>query len=234
MKQHPLPFFDERKFNIDLLVLHSYAGKNFFDSCERHKVSAHYLIDLKGELIKIIDEEKRAWHAGAGSWREFKSDINSRSIGIEVQNKTLGQTPFTAKQMETLINLSKKIIKKYRIEPRNIVGHSDVAPTRKPDPGFKFPWKKLAQNNIGLWYDLRKKHPETDIEKLLESIGYSTENLKAAAYAFCRRFLPEFVRPDLDIGHLINNVLPDNFDFMKEAKFLKTLQAVAYRYRSIK
>ena len=234
MKQHPLPYFDERKANINILVFHSYSVEDFFDSCERHKVSAHYIIDLKGELTKVVNEDKRAWHAGMSSWREFKTDINSHSIGIEIRNKTLGQTRFNAKQIQTLINLSQKIIKKYSIKPQNIVAHSDIAPDRKPDPGHKFPWKKMAQNNIGLWYDLRKKHPETDTEKLLKIIGYNTENLKVAAYAFCRRFAPEFIQPNLNIQHLVDNVLPNDFSFMKKERFIKILRAVAYQYQSLK
>lgn len=238
MKEHLLPYFDERESfiggcGIDMLVFHSTVSEveKFADECHQYQVSAHYHIGLNGQITKLVDEEKRAWHAGKSSWRGFTGSINSRSIGIEIQNKTLGQTSFPKKQIEDLIPFAKKIIKKYNIKSENIVGHSDIAPERKPDPGYRFPWKELSKNGIGLWYHLNQKSKETNIKLLLETIGYNTDNLSAAAYAFCRRFSPEYVIKDNDIPHLVNNVLPGNFVFMKEEKFLKTLQAVAYSYK---
>ncbi len=230
MKENLLPFFNERKHPVTMLVLHSFASEDFIASCHQHRVSAHYTMELNGTITCHIKEKNRAWHAGIGSWREFKEDINSSSIGIEIKNKTLGQTPFSKKQIEKLIPFLQTIIKKYKIKPENIVAHSDIAPSRKADPGHKFPWKLLAQNGIGLWYDKRKLSKETDIKKLLSAIGYNTENLEAAAYAFCRRFLPEYVKTEKNIGHLVDNVLPNNYAFIKKENFIKTLRATAYAY----
>ena len=232
MKKHLLPHFNKRENKIDMLVFHSFTT-NCIASCNLYKVSAHYLIDEKGEITLLVKEQDRAWHAGQSSWRDIKSDINSHSIGIEIENKTLGQTPFSEPQIKSIINLSKKIIKKYNILPQNIVGHSDIAPNRKPDPGHFFPWKLLAKKGIGLWYNIdNAKFIKTkSIKKLLKKIGYETSDINAAAYAFCRRFLPQYIKPDFNISHLVDNVLPNNFDFIKEEKFIKTLQAVAYSYQ---
>ena len=237
MKELLLPNFDERKSPIDMLVFHSTifeAGK-FCYTCHQYKTSAHYHIGLDGTITKLVDEEKRAWHAGLSSWRNIKKDINSHSIGIEIQNKTLGQTPFSKTQIEKLIPFAKKIIKKYNIKPEKIVGHSDIAPERKPDPGHKFPWKTLSKEGIGIWYNLRdaEKIKENNIKKLLGSIGYKTSDENAAAYAFCRRFLPQYVEKEKDIMHLVDNVLNSDFYFINEEKFRKTLKAVAYSYLSL-
>lgn len=238
MKKNLLPYFDERKTDIDMLVLHSFATDDFVDSCIRNRVSAHYFIDTDGTITKLVEEKDRAWHAGVSSWRGIKTDINSHSIGIEVKNHDLGQSAFKTEQIESLIGLCKKIIKKYNIKPENIVGHSDIAPTRKADPGFAFPWKKLAREGIGLWYQIRNagKTKENNIAKLLGTIGYNTEtpnNINASAYAFCRRFLKEYVNTDSDIRHLVDNVVNTDFNFINEEKFLNTLKAVAYTYDSL-
>lgn len=147
----------------------------------------------------------------------------------------MGQTPYTEAQIDKLIFFCKKLIKKYNIAPQNIVGHSDISPTRKPDPGLAFPWKRLAKEGVGLWYQPKNadKMVENDVAKLLATIGYDVRDeatTKASAYAFCRRFLPQYVKVDADVYHLVDNVLPDDFSFMKEQKFLQTLKAVAYSY----
>ena len=131
---------------------------------------------------------------------------------------------------------NKKIIRKYGIPAQNVVGHSDVAPLRKPDPGVGFPWKRLAKEGVGLWYQPRNaaKTEINDIAKLLAEIGYDTRDeraLEASAYAFCRHFLPQYVQKDADIYHLLENILPDNFNFMQEPKFVETLKAVAWSYQ---
>lgn len=241
MQEILLPHFDERTAPISILVLHcaAYDGEALVSCLDNANLSAHYVLGLDGKLIKVVDESKRAWHAGLGSWREFHDDLNSHSIGIEISNLTLGQCPYNEAQIEKLIPFCRKLIRKYNIKPQNIVAHSDIAPTRKADPGLAFPWKRLAKEGIGLWYQPRNadKISENDIAKLLESIGYNIEteeNTIASAYAFRRRFLPEEVEIDEDISHLIKNIYPlgDKMQ-LRGDKFSKTLKAVAYSYQNV-
>ena len=125
---------------------------------KKNKVSAHYLINRKGSLIKMVEENKVAWHAGKSRWKNF-INLNDHSIGIELVNKghKLGYENFSSKQIKKLILLCKFLIKKYRIKKNNILGHSDIAPQRKDDPGEKFPWQLLSFNKIGYWHNNRKK-----------------------------------------------------------------------------
>ena len=115
-------------------------------------VSAHYLIDRAGQLYSLVSEAERAWHAGVSHWRGV-SDVNSASVGIELENKghEFGPEPYPAAQMETLINLAGEIVARHGIAARNVVGHSDIAPSRKQDPGEWFDWAALAAAGIGLW-----------------------------------------------------------------------------------
>lgn len=231
MKKHPLPYFSDRKMNIDMLMLHcaAHSTESMIESLTKHELSCHYIIGYNGEITQCVDEKNKAWHAGMGYWNGYEGEMNSRSIGIEISNETLGQSPYNPKQIDSLIKLCHKIIKKYNINPQNIVGHSDTAPTRKPDPGICFPWKELSTQGIGLWYK-RKEHPENDIQKLLGLIGYNTNTPNESAYAFCRHFLPEFVETNLNIPHFVDNIQPTNYTFMKSEKFLKRLKQVAYTY----
>ena len=122
------------------------------------EVSCHYLIKDNGEILKIVPDLYIAWHAGKSSWRSFKS-LNKNSIGIEITNpgSQFGYKKFSKNQISSVIRLSKSLIKKYKISNKNILGHSDVAPERKKDPGEKFPWEHLAKNKISLWHNLEKK-----------------------------------------------------------------------------
>ena len=122
------------------------------------EVGCHYLIKNNGEIITMVPDLYIAWHAGRSSWKNFKS-LNKNSIGIEISNPghQFGYKKFSKKQINSLINLSKSLIKKYKINKKNILGHSDIAPMRKKDPGEKFPWEYLAKNNIGIWHNLDKK-----------------------------------------------------------------------------
>ncbi len=235
IEQKPNQHFDERKADIDMLVFHSTAcdmdeALKIYDKCG---VSPHYVIGTDGKIVQCVAEEKRAWHAGASYWRGIDMDINSHSIGIEILNSTLGQRSFSEKQIEVTIELSHEIIARYNIKPQNVVGHSDIAPLRKPDPGKCFFWKTLAENQIGLWYDINKRVAETNIAQLLSSIGYDTrsdEAIKASSYAFCRHYLPQFVCTITDMDELLNTIFPshEKFTFMQEKTFLETLQAVAF------
>lgn len=237
MKFIPLPFFSDRESNIDMLVFHCSAQHTaeMINVLKESELSCHYIIDTDGTITQLIEDNKRAWHGGAGSWREITDSINSHSIGIELSSLTLGQAPYPTKQINSLVRLSRDLIAKYHIPQQNIIGHSDSAPTRKPDPGKAFPWKKLAQKGIGLWYDLQDAvhAPTDDVKKLLSGIGYSTEteeSFKASQYAFARRFLPDLVAIDSDIHHLIHHIYPKDVDFTGDDKFITTAQAVYMRF----
>lgn len=238
MKKELSEYYDERDTQIDMLVLHCSAqtGTEMLKVLNELKLSVHYILDENGELIQCVPEEKRAWHAGKGYWRGSEASLNSRSIGIEISSPSMGQEAYSEAQINKLIPFCKKIIHKYGIPAQNVVGHSDVAPLRKPDPGVGFPWKRLAKEGVGLWYQPRNavKTEINDIAKLLAEIGYDTRDeraLEASAYAFCRHFLPQYVQKDADIYHLLENILPDNFNFMQEPKFVETLKAVAWSYQ---
>lgn len=139
MRRCLLPFYDERKSKIDMIVLHSVAfdAKGAVQSFRDFKVSSHYLIDETGEVWQLVGQKHRAWHAGKSKWHGI-DDINSRSIGIELCSPDLGQSPFNQKQKKALYELLEKLVRRYNIPQGNIVGHSDIAPTRKADPGKAF------------------------------------------------------------------------------------------------
>lgn len=238
MKEHFLPYYQERNSAIDMLILHASAfpAEKVLYYLDYYKCSCHYILDLDASLIKVVEEGKAAQHAGLGYWRGSDASLNGRSIGIEICNLSLGQEAYSEAQIAKLIPFCQKIIRKYGLKPYHIVGHSDVAPLRKPDPGAAFPWKKLAREGIGLWFELKNaaKMSENDPAALLKTIGYDTRNeaaIGASAYAFCRRFAPQYIEGAYEPSYLVEHVLPDSYDFMREAKFLQVLKAVAYSYR---
>ncbi len=210
------PNFNDRKPGqcIDMLVIH-YTGmeseKAAVDNlCNTDAgVSAHYVITEDGSVSRLVDEDKRAWHAGVAWWRGAL-DINSRSIGIELVNPghEFGYQPFPELQMEALISLAQAIMSRHHIPARNIVGHSDVAPTRKSDPGELFNWQRLAKSGIGLWPDgavSSAKETKEDVSAMLSAFGYETVDLEATISAFQRHFRPELVDGTADaetIGRL--------------------------------
>jgi N-acetylmuramoyl-L-alanine amidase len=232
--QHPLPFWEERPRAIDSLVLHCSAHnpEDMIKVLFAEKLSSHYIIGADGQVFQLVPEEKRAWHAGKSFWRGEES-LNQRSIGIELSSPSMGQEAYPSKQIESLVCLCKDILRRYpAIKAQNIVAHSDVAPTRKPDPGIAFPWQELAEKGIGLWYDLANatKIKETNVAVLLSEIGYDVTDLPAAAYAFCRHFAPKYVVRCDSISHLIENVYPA--DFVLPAEVLPILRAVVYSYQT--
>ncbi|MDP6440596.1 MAG: N-acetylmuramoyl-L-alanine amidase, partial [Pelagibacteraceae bacterium] len=184
----------------------------------KSKVSCHYLINEKGQIINIIPDNHTAWHAGKSRWGKLSS-LNKYSIGIELVNPghNFGYKKFRKKQISSLIQLIKKLIKKYNINKKNIVGHSDIAPLRKKDPGEKFPWKILAKSNIGIWHNLKQKKLMKNRKKkilkkekliffkFLNKIGFQTRfNIKKSKYqkklieAFQRRFRPRLISGIID------------------------------------
>ena len=155
--QLPSPNFDERERAIDMIVLHYTGMKTAQEALHRlrdpeAKVSAHYVIDEDGTIYQLVDEAKRAWHAGVSHWRGV-DNVNHNSIGIEIVNPghEWGYREFTQAQYAALIPLCQQIKARYNIPDENIVGHEDVAPNRKQDPGELFDWKLLADNGLGIW-----------------------------------------------------------------------------------
>ncbi len=236
--QKPLPFFDERTTSVDMIVFHcnAFTPDQFIETLHQNALSCHYIIDTNGTLIQCVPENKRAFHAGTGFWRGINTNINSRSIGIELTNPTLGQTPYPTAQIKTLIKLCQHLIQKYNIPAQNIIGHSDMAPTRKPDPGPAFPWAELAANGIGLW-PIQETLPtdSTDIKQMLTQIGYDTRTSTAtlaSSYAFQRRFMPHTIRTRRNIRSLILHPLPrTRIKLPRNKAFLKTLQTISTLFK---
>ena len=203
---HPSPNFGARPDGIviDMLVIH-YTGMRTGATALKWlcdpaaEVSAHYLIEEDGRLFRLVDEAERAWHAGAGLWRG-DSNINDRSIGIELVNPghEYGYRPFPAAQMAALIGLARDILARHPLPAQNVVGHSDVAPMRKQDPGELFDWRALAAAGIGAWPDAPGDGEAGDVGALLTEIGYDTNDLELALVAFQRRYLPARVDGQLD------------------------------------
>ena len=220
-------FNHKKRFSkqIKFIIFHYTGMKKETESINRltniqSKVSSHYLIKNNGEIINIVPDLYIAWHAGKSSWKNYKS-LNQHSIGIEITNPghEFGYKKFSKKQIFSLLSLSNFLIKKYKINHKNILGHSDIAPERKKDPGENFPWEYLSKNQIGLWHTLKKKElmknrgfKISKIEKKLFfnnlfKIGYSKKfliSLDKARYlrevvkTFQRRFRQEMVNGKID------------------------------------
>lgn len=161
------------------------------------QVSSHYVISDDGKVVQMLNDYLRAWHAGNGSWGK-NTDINSTSIGIELDNN--GSEVFSELQINSLLALLTKLKKDYNIPTQNIIGHSDIAPTRKKDPSALFPWKILAEKGFGIWSDAFLETAPTDfnVEQGLRIIGYDTKNLPAAITAFKLHYLQTEVNELLD------------------------------------
>jgi N-acetylmuramoyl-L-alanine amidase len=210
---------------IKFIIFHYTGMKRESEAIERltsikSRVSCHYLIKNNGEIVVMVPDLYEAWHAGVSSWKNFKS-LNKNSIGIEISNPghDFNYKIFSKRQIQSIKKLSRFLIKKYKIDQKNILGHSDIAPNRKKDPGEKFPWKYLAKFRIGNWHSLsvktlvknrRKKINSTDKEFFfgyLSKIGYSIKNLtklkkeKFSIFlisAFQRRFRQELINGKID------------------------------------
>lgn len=192
--------FNLRKPN--LIILHHTAQDSIEQTIKtftltRTQVSAHYVIGDDGKVVQMLNDYLRAWHAGNGSWGKIK-DINSSSIGIELDNN--GFEPFSEAQISSLMALLTRLKSEFGIPRENIIGHSDIAPSRKVDPSPLFPWKTLAENGFGLWLDeIAPVAPfDFNIEQGLRIIGYDTTNLNAAIMAFKRHFIQTETDSTLD------------------------------------
>ena len=146
------------KSEIKFVIIHYTGMQSEIESLSKLKnnksnVSCHYLIDRNGDIYKMIDDAKVAWHAGKSKWKNI-INLNKHSIGIEIQNKGhfINYQSFPKKQISSLIILIKSLLKKYKIKKNNVLGHSDIAPLRKKDPGEKFPWNFLSSKGVSVWY----------------------------------------------------------------------------------
>ena len=204
----PSPNFNARLLPVSMLVLH-YTGMEDGPSAiarlrdPESKVSAHYLVEEDGRILRLVAEEKRAWHAGRAYWRGV-TDINSASVGIEIVNPghEFGYRPFPEPQMDALIPLVASIVRRHSIRPPYVVGHSDVAPGRKQDPGELFDWARLAKLGLAMPRPTRNLIDPlwTDGGFLLalERYGYDVHRPKDAIRAFQRRFRPELIDGEID------------------------------------
>jgi N-acetylmuramoyl-L-alanine amidase len=213
------PNFNDRKLPISMVVLHytgmRSAGEALARLCdESSQVSAHYLIDEDGTVTNLVPEDKRAWHAGRAYWRGI-TDVNSASIGIELVNPghEWGYRPFPEPQMDALLPLLADMMDRHDIPRANVVGHSDVAPARKVDPGEYFDWRRLGQ--LGLALDIPKARMNLFYDNpgafylAMERFGYDITDGRAAVTAFQRRWRPEMIDGEIDgeIGGILFELL---------------------------
>ena len=192
--------FNMRKPNF--IIIHHTAQDSIQQTIktftlEKTQVSSHYVIADDGKIVQMLNDYLRAWHAGNASWGKT-TDMNSASIGIELDNN--GFEPFSENQIESLLQLLTRLKKLYNIPTQNIIGHLDIAPSRKSDPSEQFPWKKLADNGFGLFPDeiLAEAPPTFNAEQALRIIGYSTKNLPDAIKTFKRHYMSTEVNDILD------------------------------------
>lgn len=198
---HPSPNFGERRDGArpDLVVIHYTAMATAEAALERlcspdFEVSAHYLICEQGQVFRLVDEDMRAWHAGAGQWGEV-TDVNSRSIGIELANP--GTAPFAAAQMGALESLLADILSRHAIPPERVIGHSDMAPLRKIDPGPRFDWKRLALQGLSVFPASQGEIEPHEVRFVqdLQRFGYPEAPVEALVSAFRDRFRPRHHGP---------------------------------------
>lgn len=222
----PSPNHDERGGPVDVLILHYTGMKTAQDALDRLRdpaaqVSSHYVVDEGGTVFRLVPEDRRAWHAGVSFWRGHAA-LNARSIGIEIVNPghEWGYRDFPALQMAAVCDLCLGILSRHPIPARNVVGHSDVAPDRKEDPGERFDWQGLAENGVGLWPDgspdlgirggVRNAASLRPVRAALQEIGYRVAPegaldpaLSSVLRAFQRHWRPEAVTGRADDGTLV-------------------------------
>ena len=208
-----------KRKEIKYVVIHYTGMQSEIESIKRlrdkkSKVSCHYLINRSGLIFKMVNENQIAWHAGKSKWKKF-NNLNKYSIGIELVNKghKIGYQNYSHPQIKTLIKLSSYLKKKYKIKTENFLGHSDIAPLRKIDPGEKFPWKKLSKFKIGYWFSENNKNLKTyksqdvysQFFRNLHKIGYRYFSVKFRSKsdkfiikAFQRKFCPKNVDGKID------------------------------------
>ena len=220
------------KKEIKFVIIHYTGMQSEIESVKRlknpqYKVSCHYLINREGKIVQMVRDKNVAWHAGKSRWKKY-NNLNNNSLGIELVNKghQFGYQSFSKEQIQSLIALCKKLKKKYTIKKENFLGHSDIAPLRKIDPGEKFPWKKLSQHKLGIWFKNNNQVLIKNEKKKrfvffynLYKIGYRYFNVnskrlndKKIIRSFQQHFLPNKVTGKIDkktlkISHFLANSL---------------------------
>lgn len=218
------PNWDERALRVSMVVLHYTGMQTAQEAVDRMcdpeaKVSAHYFIDEAGQVTQLVPEEKRAWHAGKSYWRGI-TDVNSASVGIELANPghEWGYREFPEAQMDALLPLLADIVERHHIAPVNVVGHSDVAPARKTDPGELFDWPRLAKLRLALPIPKAKMNLLYDnpgaFYLALERFGYDVTDGRAAIRAFERRWRPNKIAGEIDgqLGGILFELLLERDD----------------------
>ena len=209
----------KRKLNQIKFIIFHYTGMKSESTAikkltnSNSKVSSHYLVKNNGQIVVLVPDRYIAWHAGISSWKNYKS-LNKNSIGIEISNPghDFSYRKFSKIQIKSIIKLSKFLIKKYNIKTKNFLGHSDIAPNRKKDPGEKFPWRYLSQHKIGLWHNLCQ-------ERLMKKRFLKTSNLEKKL----------FLKNIFKIGYSIK--VSNNID-LNEAQYIKkAINAFQRRFR---
>lgn len=198
---YPSPNFGNRRDGAQprLIVLH-YTGMDSHDAalarlCDpAAEVSAHYLISMDGSVTALVDETRRAWHAGAGAWGAV-TDVNSHSIGIELDNP--GQMPFPERQMAAVSEVLAGVMTRWTIAPQGVIAHSDMAPRRKRDPGPRFDWRRLALEGLSVWPDAKPDLPTRPFREAARAFGYPDLPESDLVDAFRLRFRP-WARGPLD------------------------------------
>ena len=204
--------------DIKFVIIHYTGMQSEIESINRLKnpkymVSCHYLINRNGKIIQMVKDRNIAWHAGKSKWKKY-TNLNKNSIGIELVNKghKFGYQNFSIKQIKSLIQLCKILKKKYTIKKENFLGHSDIAPLRKIDPGEKFPWKKMSTYNFGKWYksdriniNVERKNIKFLFFKNLKKLGYRYFSIRKRSYkdkkiikSFQQHYLPKNVTGKID------------------------------------
>ncbi len=225
------PNFDVKKRKskqIKFIIFHYTGMKKEKDAIKKlisnkSKVSSHYFIKDNGEILMLVPCLYTAWHAGVSAWKNYKF-LNNFSIGIEINNKghKYNYKKFSKKQIISILKLTRFLIKKYKIKPQNILGHSDIAPDRKKDPGEKFPWRYLARKKVSYWHNLNErlllklrnqkitKEESNQFIQNLYKIGYvknlniqKDKFIKKLVFAFQRRFRQELINGLIDKECLI-------------------------------
>ncbi len=207
-REVPSPNFNDRVLPITMIVLHYTGMKTAQEALDRlcdpaAEVSAHYFVDEDGTITRLVPDDRRAWHAGRAHWRGV-TDVNSASIGIEIVNPghDHGYRDFPEPQVDAVVRLVAHLKDMYEITRGNVVGHSDVAPQRKRDPGELFPWHRLARLRLALPRPTKNlvdpMWGEAAFCLALERFGYDVNDRMAAIMAFQRRFRPELIDGEMD------------------------------------
>lgn len=209
--ERPSPNFSSRNGQrVQFLVIHCTAMATAEDAIERlcdpaSGVSAHYVVDEKGAVYRLVAEENKAWHAGISYW-DGVSDLNFTSVGIEIANP--GDAPYPQAQMDAVIALSNAIINRHKIRSFHVAAHSDIAPDRKQDPGAQFDWRSLSASNIGVWpvptqsdYATSSDWTDKQVRNALTKVGYRpTLEPSTLLTAFQRRFQPDVFKTPNQVG----------------------------------